>query len=104
MEIRKKHILVEEDKKLIIDLCRVAFENDFSINEWIRPENLKKFSDAEIKHLIENFAFYNAKALTFRVHKKRGILEIIFHHFYPDDVSENIYNGHDKYELQLAIE
>lgn len=106
METNKIYVNVDRDAKLIDKLCRVAFENSWEINEWVRPRNLSNFTDNEMQGLIKKLGNYHAPTLVFTNHKERGILEIIFLRFEQKicGPTEAIKNAQDEVQLQEAID
>jgi hypothetical protein len=99
------YVIVDQDKELINQLCRIAFKNHWEIDDWSRPNNLSKFTNAELEKLIEEYGTYKARVLAFKVRPKSGALEINFLRLPKRNhsPSERIDNGHDKTELKSAI-
>jgi len=108
MEIKKVYVIVDKDKdrELINKLCRIAFKSQWEINEWARSSNLSKFTNEEMKKMIEEYGSYNARVLVFTNHSRRGVLEITFLRFHPVDrpFLSRINDGHDETKLKSVID
>lgn len=106
MALQKIYVIVDQDRQLINEICRIAFKYGWEIDEWFRPRNIKKFTEEDLEKIIEEYGNYCARTLAFTPRLEKGVLEINFLSLKPSGclTTEKIFGGYEKIELQKATE
>ena len=103
--VKRIFVLVNQDKKLIDQLCKVAFENYWSINGSFAPDNApEKVTDEEVAKQVEEHGNYRTRMLSFTAEPWAESIEFLRLQQISCSRWEKIYDGSDERDLYLAIQ
>ncbi|HNX10748.1 MAG TPA: hypothetical protein PKI61_01255 [bacterium] len=98
-------MLVNQDKKLIDQLCKVGFENYWSISNSFAPAKApEEVTDEEVTKHVERYGNYKARMLSFTAEPWAESIEFLRLQQISCSRQEKIYDGSDERDLQLAIQ
>jgi hypothetical protein len=108
-KLKKIYVIVDQDKELINKLCRIAIQSGWVFNELFHDNSNSsgELTNAKLEALIEDLGSYKAQTLGFVINSDREILEVNFIRLLVtqcDQSLSRIDDGHDKTQLQLAID
>ena len=108
-KLKKIYVIVDQDKELINKLCRIAIQSGWVFNELFHDNSNSsgELTNAKLEALIEDLGSYKARTLGLIINSDREILEVNFIRLLVtqcDQSLSRIDDGHDKTQLQLAID